>query len=66
MHPPFPNWNCKDAINFVLDYKQASVRALCLLQCDTKIKKVSESALKKMAQMLTEIEIDKHTISIII
>ena len=61
----FPKWECKEAIDFVLD-KQYSVSALCPLQCDNKIQKLSASALKKMSKIITDIELDnqnEHTTS---
>ena len=53
----FPEWECKEAVNFVID-KQYSVSALCPLQCDTKIQKFSATALKKMSKMLKDIKLD--------
>ena len=53
----FPKWECKEAIDFVLD-KQYSVSALCPIQCDNKIQKLSASALRKMSKMIANIEIN--------
>ena len=55
----FPDWKCKEAIDFVLD-KQYTVSALCPLQCDTKIQKLSASAVKKISKMISSIEINNE------
>ena len=55
----FPEWECKEAIDFILD-KQYSVSALCPLQCDNKIQKLSANALKKMSEIITDIELDNQ------
>ena len=55
----FPEWECKEAINFVLD-KQYTVSALCPLQCDNKFQQVSTSALKKVSEIITDIKLDNE------
>ena len=55
----FPEWECKEAINFVLD-KQYTVSALCPSQCDRKIQQFSTSALKKMSKIITDIKLDNE------
>ena len=61
----FPEWECKEAIDFVLD-KQYSVSALCPLQCDKKIQKFSANALKKISKIISDIKINEHTNSTIL
>ena len=53
----FPEWECREAVNFVLD-KQYSISALCPMQCDNKVQKLSASALEKMAKLITNVKLD--------
>ena len=53
----FPEWECKEAVNFVLD-KQYSISSLCPMQCDNKVQKLSASALEKMAKLITNVKLD--------
>ena len=53
----FPEWKCKEAVNFVLD-KQYSIRSLCPMQCDNKVQKLSASALEKISKLITNVKLD--------